>query len=74
MQSTLRESEARVIMARIRNTNSSRALYGNREDRYLELVRLFPLRPLRTDSDLDAAIAVVDSLIDHENLSQPKQA
>jgi HTH-type transcriptional regulator/antitoxin HigA len=60
-------------MARIRDTSSSRALYGNREDRYFELVRQFPLRPLRSDADLDAAIAVVDSLIDQENLSLPEQ-
>ncbi|HEV3384121.1 MAG TPA: helix-turn-helix domain-containing protein [Gemmata sp.] len=60
-------------MARIRDTNSSRALYGNREDRYLELVRQFPLRPLRTAADLDAAIAVIDSLIDQDNLAAPEQ-
>ncbi len=48
-------------------------MYGKREDRYLELVRLFPLRPLRTDADLDAAVAVVDSLIDQDELSAPEQ-
>jgi HTH-type transcriptional regulator/antitoxin HigA len=48
-------------------------LYGNREDRYLELVRQFPLRPLRTAADLDAAIAVIDSLIDQDNLAAPEQ-
>ena len=60
-------------MTRNRDTSSSRALYGNREDRYLELVRQFPLRPLRTESDLDSAIAVIDSLIDQDNLSAPEQ-
>jgi HTH-type transcriptional regulator/antitoxin HigA len=60
-------------MARIRDTSSSRAVYGNREDRYLELVRRFPLRPLQTDADLEAAIAVIDSLIDQDNLSTPEQ-
>src|ERR1700722_13964497 len=55
------------------DTNSSRALYGNREDRYLELVRQFPLRPLRTEADLDAAIAIIDLLIDQESLSVPEQ-
>ncbi len=60
-------------MASPRDTNSSRALYGNREDRYLELVRQFPPRPLRSEADLDAAIAVIDSLIDQENLSVPEQ-
>jgi HTH-type transcriptional regulator/antitoxin HigA len=48
-------------------------LYGNREDRYLELVRQFPLRPLRTSADLNAAVAVIDSLIDLDNLSAPEQ-
>ncbi len=60
-------------MGRIRDTSSSRALYGNREDRYLELVRQFPLRPLRTSADLNAAVAVIDSLIDLDNLSAPEQ-
>ena len=48
-------------------------MYGNREDRYLELVRQFPLRPLRTEADLDAAIAIIDLLIDQESLSVPEQ-
>jgi len=52
---------------------SSRGLYGKREDRYLELVRQFPLRPLRTDADLDHAVDVIDSLIDQESLSPPEQ-
>lgn len=60
-------------MARMRDTTSSRALYGNREDRYLELIRQFPLRPLRSEADLDAAIAVIDTLIDQEDLTAPEQ-
>ena len=44
-----------------------RAMYGKAEDRYLDLVRQFPLRPLRTDGDLDAAIAAINSLIDRPN-------
>lgn len=50
-----------------------RALYGKREARYLELVRAFPLRPIRTSAELDAAIAVVDSLLDQDRLSAPEQ-
>ncbi len=38
-------------------------------DLYFELVRKFPLRPIRSDAELDAAIAVVDCLIDQEDLS-----
>ncbi|HEX3147305.1 MAG TPA: helix-turn-helix domain-containing protein [Gemmataceae bacterium] len=55
------------------NATSSRATYGPREDRYLELVRRFPLRPLRSKGDLDAAIAVIDLLIDQRALSAPEQ-
>jgi HTH-type transcriptional regulator/antitoxin HigA len=36
----------------------------------MELVRQFPLRPIRSESELDRAIAVIDSLIDKEPLSQ----
>src|SRR5688500_2035348 len=50
-----------------------RALYGKIEDRYLSLVRRFPLRPLRTDADLDAAVALVDELIDRAELTAPEQ-
>lgn len=50
-----------------------RRVYGKTEDRYFELVRQFPLRPLRTDADLDAAVAVVDMLIDQPSLTVPEQ-
>jgi HTH-type transcriptional regulator/antitoxin HigA len=60
-------------MALTRNETTSRRLYGKREDRYLQLVRRFPLRPLRTDDDLDAAVDVIDSLIDQDKLSAPEQ-
>jgi len=35
---------------------------------YLRLVRAFPLRPLRSEEELDRAIAVIDSLLDREDL------
>ncbi|MBA4191844.1 MAG: transcriptional regulator [Planctomycetaceae bacterium] len=60
-------------MARTKDTTSSRAVYGKTEDRYLELIRQFPLRPLRTEYDLDAAVAVIDSLIDQDTLATPEQ-
>jgi HTH-type transcriptional regulator/antitoxin HigA len=50
-----------------------RRLYGQTEDRYLDLVRQFPLRPLRTDSDLDAAVAIIDHLLDQAKLTSPEQ-
>ncbi|MBX3398744.1 MAG: helix-turn-helix domain-containing protein [Gemmataceae bacterium] len=50
-----------------------RKLYGKTEDRYLDLVRRFPLRPLRSEADLDAAVAMVDELLDRDTLSRPEQ-
>jgi len=50
-----------------------RALYGENELKYLDLVRQFPLRPLRTDADLDAAVSVIDSLLDRPALSNAEQ-
>ncbi len=50
-----------------------RGVYGKTTDRYLDLVRQFPLRPLRTAADLDAAIAVIDTLIDRHELTAPEQ-
>jgi HTH-type transcriptional regulator/antitoxin HigA len=39
-------------------------------DRYFELVRQFPLRPIRSDDELARAIDVVNSLIDRAELDQ----
>ena len=36
---------------------------------YLKLVRTFPLRPIRSDDSLDRAIAVINSLLDRDDLS-----
>ena len=56
-----------------RQANTIRAVYGKTEDRYLELVRRFPLRPLRSGADLDSAVAVVDSLLDQATLTAAEQ-
>jgi HTH-type transcriptional regulator/antitoxin HigA len=37
-------------------------------DMYFALVKSFPLRPLRSEAELDAAIAVIDGLIDRDRL------
>jgi len=50
-----------------------RAIYGKIEDRYLDLIRRFPLRPLSNSADLDAAVFVIDELLDRKSLSQPEQ-
>ena len=42
-------------------------------DVYLDLVRQVPLRPIRSEEELDRAIAMVDSLIDRESLNQDEQ-
>ena len=42
-------------------------------DRYLELIRLFPLRPIRDDAELDAAIAVIDALSDRGGLTPDEE-
>lgn len=47
-------------------TKTARPAVG---DAYLKLIRAFPLRPLRSDADLDAAVAMVDALTDQEGLS-----
>jgi HTH-type transcriptional regulator/antitoxin HigA len=43
------------------------------QDHYLELVRNFPLRPLRTDKELGRAIEVIDSLIIRGDLDSGEQ-
>jgi len=64
--------EKRLSMAGKQST-TIRAVYGKTEDRYLDLVRQFPLRPLRSAADLDAAVAVIDGLIDRPRLTAPEQ-
>jgi HTH-type transcriptional regulator/antitoxin HigA len=49
------------------------SVYGKGRDRYLDLIQRFPLRPLRSDADLDAAIAVIDSLIDQDKRSAAEE-
>ena len=34
------------------------------KDRYFELIQQFPLRPIRSDAELDEAIAILDILLD----------
>lgn len=48
-------------------------LYGRAQDRYLELVLAFPLRPIRMETELDDATRVIDSLIDLDELSGPER-
>jgi HTH-type transcriptional regulator / antitoxin HigA len=43
------------------------------QDRYLELIRTFPLRPIRSDKELSEALAVIDELLDQERLVAEEQ-
>jgi hypothetical protein len=38
-------------------------------DRYLKLVRALPLRPIRSEADLDRAMAMIDALSDRSRLT-----
>ena len=49
------------------------SVYGKGRDRYLDLIHQFPLRPIRSDEELDDAIRVIDSLIDQDGLTKAEQ-
>src|SRR5438309_5021370 len=44
------------------------AKLDRQELRYFELVKAFPLRPLRSDRELDRAVEVIDDLLDRPTL------
>jgi HTH-type transcriptional regulator/antitoxin HigA len=46
----------------------TKARAGRTRDTYLALVRRFPLRPIRSEAELDAAIAMIDELTDRDDL------
>ncbi len=46
---------------------------GKDRDIYLKLVQRVPLRPIRSDGELDRAIAMVDELVDRVNLGIDEQ-
>jgi HTH-type transcriptional regulator/antitoxin HigA len=58
-------------MAKTLNPDTARGTAAG--DLYLELVRQFPLRPIRSEDELDRAIAIIDSLIDRDDLSPDEQ-
>lgn len=59
-------------MPRQRDAGSIASVYGVGQDRYLELVCRFPLRRLQSEADLDAAIKMVNELIDQDTLTPPE--
>ncbi len=46
---------------------------GKAKDLYLELVLRFPLRPIRSDEELGAAVKMVDSLLDRKDLASEEE-
>jgi HTH-type transcriptional regulator / antitoxin HigA len=46
---------------------------GDAKDPYLELVLRFPLRPIRSDEELDRAVRMIDSLLDRRDLVQAEE-
>jgi len=44
-------------------------LYGETQDTYLTLIRTCPLRPLRSEADLDEAMTILDALVVKDALS-----
>jgi HTH-type transcriptional regulator / antitoxin HigA len=62
-QRKIRHETARKAASRRRKPQPSKA-----KDPYFELVLRFPLRPIRSDKDLDAAVKIVDSLLDRKDL------
>ncbi len=46
---------------------------GKAKDGYFDLVRRFPLRPIRSDDELDEAIEVVDSLLSRGALAPEEE-
>jgi HTH-type transcriptional regulator / antitoxin HigA len=51
------------------SSRSGTAGSGGIDAAYLALIRRFPLRPIRSDDELDAASAVIDELTDRNDLS-----
>jgi HTH-type transcriptional regulator/antitoxin HigA len=47
--------------------------HGKAKDPYLELVLCFALRPIRSDKELDAAVKMVDSLLDRTALAPEEE-
>ena len=46
---------------------------GKAKDLYFDLVLRFPLRPIRSDKELNAAVKMVDSLLDRKDLASEEE-
>jgi HTH-type transcriptional regulator/antitoxin HigA len=52
---------------------TTRTNAARKKDVYLDLIRRYPLRPIRSDRELARAIQMVDSLIDRDDLDTDEQ-
>ena len=52
----------------MKTANSKRRGAGRLSDRYLDLIRQFPLRPLRSEADLKEATGILDRLFGREDV------
>jgi HTH-type transcriptional regulator / antitoxin HigA len=43
------------------------------QDRYMQWIQVFPLRPIRSDKELREALTVIDQLLDQASLSPEEQ-
>ncbi|HWG47640.1 MAG TPA: type II toxin-antitoxin system HigB family toxin [Gemmataceae bacterium] len=62
-----RADEKAVLRSEIITMKTTRKV-SVRRDAYLELIHRFPLRPIRSEEELDRAMEVVDELIDRDKL------
>jgi HTH-type transcriptional regulator/antitoxin HigA len=67
------DAQARGEPAGPSRSNSGGASSRGIDTAYLALIRRFPLRPIRTEDELDAASAIIDELTDRDDLS-PSEA
>lgn len=49
------------------------AVADSKNERYLELVMQFPLRPIRSDGELDEAVRMVDALLTRKTLAPAEE-
>ena len=54
-------------------TGTPKKIAKTRQDRYLEWIREFPLRPIRSDKELRDALSVIDRLLDANQLVREEQ-
>ena len=60
-------------MITVQKKRSTQTPYRVKEQaRYMELICKFPLRPIRSDADLDAATEMIHHLIDQPKLTRPE--